>query len=89
MKIGKYKDEPLKHPETITRRRGELEQFMMACHKVTLILLRVLGEQLGLEPDTLPNMHKLEEPSVDQARVTFASPCAADRIAFGEHTGND
>jgi isopenicillin N synthase-like dioxygenase len=87
MKIGKYKDDPLKHPDTIKRRRGELEQFMMACHKVTVVILRVLGEQLGLDPETLPNMHKLDEPSVDQARVTFASPCAADRIAFGEHTG--
>ena len=87
MRIGKYKDEPLPHPETIKRRKGELENFMEACHKVTIVILRALGEQLGLDPETLPNMHKLEEPSVDQARVTFASPCEADRIAFGEHTG--
>ena len=87
MGIGKFKQEPLKHPETIQRRREELEQFMVACHKVTLVILRVLGEKLGLGPEVLPSMHKLEEPSVDQARVTFASPCEADRIAFGEHTG--
>jgi hypothetical protein len=87
MGIGRYKEEPLAHPETIQRRRGELEEFMVACHRVTLVILRVLGEQLGLDSETLPSMHKLEEPSVDQARVTFASPCEADRIAFGEHTG--
>lgn len=86
MRIGKYKDSPLDHPETIKRRRAELEKYMMACHEVTLVILRVLGEQLGLDPETLPNMHKLREQSVDQARVTFASPCDADRIAFGEHT---
>ena len=87
MGIGKYRNEPLRHPETVRRRRAELEEFMVACHRVTLVILRVLGEKLGLEPDVLPGLHRLEEPSVDQARVTFASPCAADRVAFGEHTG--
>ena len=87
MKIGQYKNSPLQHPETINRKRSELEHFMASSHEVTLVILKVLGEQLGLDPDVLPNLHKLGRPSGDQARVTFAPPVNPDIITLGEHTG--
>lgn len=85
--MGQYKDDPLRHPETITKRRTELENFMTSCHEVTLVILRVLGKQLSLESDLLPNLHKIDRPSGDQARITFAPPVKPDVITLGEHSG--
>ena len=87
MRVGQYKDQPLQHPETINRRRAELEEFMASCHEVILVILRVLGEQLGLGPDTLPDLHKIDRAGGDQARVTHAPPVNPDVITLGEHTG--
>lgn len=89
MRVGKYIDKPLEHPETINKRRSELEKFMSASHEVTLVILRVLSEQLGLDPDLLPNIHKLDRPSGDQARVTFAPPVDPEVITLGEHSGTN
>ncbi|KAK5166916.1 uncharacterized protein LTR77_007645 [Saxophila tyrrhenica] len=86
MRNGQYKDHPLEHPETIKRRRAELEEFMASCHRVVLMVLRTLGEQLGLAPDTLPDLHRLDRVGGDQARVTHAPPVSADTITLGEHT---
>lgn len=60
---------------------------MTSSHEVTLVILRVLGEQLGFDPDVLPNLHKIDQPSGDQARVTFAPPVDPDVITLGEHSG--
>lgn len=86
LRVGPYKDEPLEHPETIVQRREELETFMKSSHNVVTVVLRVLGEQLGLEPEVLPNLHKLDRTGGDQARVTHAPPVNADVITLGEHT---
>lgn len=80
-------DQPLDHPKTIDRRRGELEEFMASAHRVVLVILRVLSEQLGLGPDVLPDLHRLDQKSGDQARVTHAPPVSSDVITLGEHTG--
>lgn len=80
-------EEPLEHPVTIERRREELERFMTSAHRVVLVILRVLSEQLGLGPDVLPELHKLERIGGDQARVTHAPPVSSDVITLGEHTG--
>lgn len=87
MRIGQYQDNPLEHPSTITQRRGELEEFMISAHRVVLVVLKVLSEQLGLGPKVLPDLHKLDRASGDQARVTHAPPVSADTITLGEHTG--
>ena len=87
LRVGQYKDNPLKHPKTIDHRRSELENFMSSSHDVILVILKVLGKQLGLDPETLPNLHKIDRPSGDQARVTFAPPVNPDVITLGEHTG--
>lgn len=84
---GQYKEHPLEHPSTIERRRGELEGFMSSAHRVVLVVLKVLSEQLGLGPDVLPDLHKLDRVGGDQARVTHAPPVSADTITLGEHTG--
>jgi hypothetical protein len=84
---GEYKDNPLEHPETIKRRKGELEEFMRSAHRVVLVILKVLGEQLGLEPGVLPDLHKIDQVGGDQARVTHAPPVSSDVITLGEHTG--
>ena len=60
---------------------------MAACHEVIIVILRVLGEQLGLAPEVLPDLHKIDRTGGDQARVTFAPPVSADTITLGEHTG--
>ena len=88
MRVGAFKNKPLQHPDTIVRRRVELEKFMSSCHEVTLVVLRVLAEQLGLDPSILLDLHKIDRPGGDQARVTFAPPVSEDTITLGEHTGS-
>ena len=85
--IMRIADKPLEHPETINRRRGELEEFMTSAHRVVLVILRVLSEKLGLGPDTLPDLHRLDQKSGDQSRLTHAPPVRSDVITLGEHTG--
>ena len=87
MRVGQYKDKPLEHPETIRRRRDELEKFMSQSHRVILVILRALAEQLGLDAEVLLNLHKIDRPGGDQARVTHAPPVSQDVITLGEHTG--
>ena len=77
----------LQHPEPVNQRREELEQFMKAGHKVITVVLRVLGEKLGLDADKLPALHRLDRTGGDQARVTFAPPMMDQKsISLGEHT---
>lgn len=85
--IMKIADKPMKHPETIDRRRSELKEFMVSAHGVVLVVLRVLSEKLGLGPDALPDLHRLDRKGGDQARITHSPPVSADVITFGEHTG--
>jgi isopenicillin N synthase-like dioxygenase len=75
------------HPETINRHRNELKEFMVSAHGVVLVVLRVLSEKLGLGPDVLPDLHRLDRKGGDQARITHSPPVSADVITFGEHTG--
>lgn len=85
--VGKYKEEPLEYPRTIQRRRKELETFMESAHKIVTIILKVLGDQLGLKPATLEDLHRIDRTGGNQARITHAPPVASDVITLGEHTG--
>lgn len=85
--IGPYAEEPLEHPEVVKERRRELEQFVKSSHQVVTTVLRVLGEQLGLESDLLPSLHRLDRTGGDLARVTHAPAIKSDVISLGEHTG--
>jgi isopenicillin N synthase-like dioxygenase len=75
---------PLQHPLPVNERREEVEDFMRSCHKVVTVIARALSEQLGLGPDTLLELHRLDRTGGDQARVTHAPPVSADTIALGE-----
>lgn len=70
MKIGDYKDNPMEHPDTVNERRAELEHFMESSHDVTLVILRALAEQLGLDPAVLLDIHKLRDPSVGESKLS-------------------
>ena len=74
------------HPDTITKGHDQLAHFMRASHAIVDVIVRELGRALGLSPDLLPDMHELEQPSADQARVTHAPPVSAETISLGEHT---
>lgn len=87
LRVGSYKQTPLQHPAPIHQRWTQLEEFMTAGHRVVTLILRVLGEQLGLDPDVLPNLHRIDRTGGDQARITHAPPLSADTISLGEHTG--
>jgi isopenicillin N synthase-like dioxygenase len=45
-----------------------------------------MGEQLGLEPDALPTLYRIDRTSEDQASVTHAPPVGSDIVTLGEHT---
>ena len=75
---------PLQHPQPVNERREEVEDFMRSCHKVVTVIARALSEQLGLGPDTLPELHRLSRTGGDQARVTHAPSVSADTITLGE-----
>lgn len=77
---------PLQHPAPVNKRREELEQFMRSSHNVVTVIARVLSEQLGLGPDTLPNLHRIDRTGGDQARVTHAPPVGSEVVTLGDHT---
>jgi isopenicillin N synthase-like dioxygenase len=72
--------ESLRHPEPVNQRRTELENFMHSFHHVITVIARVLGEQLGLGPDALPAVHRIDRTGGDQPRVTHAPPVGSDVI---------
>ncbi|KAL6249098.1 hypothetical protein RBB50_004161 [Rhinocladiella similis] len=79
----------LKHdqPQVVLDRFGELTTFMRSCHSVIYTITASLGKSLGLPAGLLESLHKLERPSVDQARVTCAPPIKpSGTITLGEHT---
>lgn len=75
------------HPQVVLDHFAQLQTFMRSCHRVVSIITASLGKSLGLPPELLESLHKLDEPSVDQARVTHAPPLRpSNTIALGEHT---
>jgi len=78
------------HPKPVEDQREKLEVFVKSSHKVVTTILRALGEQLGLDPELLPSMHKIDSPSGDHCRVTYTPPPPAgtgkNPITFGGHT---
>ena len=74
------------HPQVVIDSKQELEKFMRACHRVVTILVGALGQELGLEHNLLPSLHRIDRPSCCQARVTHAPPVSSSTIALGEHT---
>lgn len=76
----------MSHPSTIESRRSDLENFMRSCHRVVMVIARALSKELGLDPELLPSLHKIDGTGGDQARMTHAPPLASEVISLGEHT---
>lgn len=84
--IGNLGKNPSPQPEVVTQAKGEVQAFMRQCHAVVSVLVGVLGRELGLAPGLLEGLHRIERPSVCQARVTHAPPVKQETICLGEHT---
>lgn len=87
LRVGQYATHPLEHPAPINKRKAELEVFMNSSHNVITVILKVLGEKLGLDSDVLPSLHRIDRTGGDQARLTHAPPISPETISLGEHTG--
>jgi isopenicillin N synthase-like dioxygenase len=75
------------NPQVVRDRFEELKTFMKSCHRVIYTITASLGKSLGLPSGLLESLHELDQPSVDQARVTCAPPIKpAETITLGEHT---
>lgn len=77
------------HPKPVEDQRKKLEVFVENSHKTVLTILKAIGEQLGLDPELLPSMHKIDSPSGDHCRVTYTPAPPSGRknpITFGGHT---
>lgn len=77
---------PLQHPQPVNDLREEVEDFMRSSHNVVNVIARTLSQQLGLGPNTLPELHQLDRTGGDQARLTHAPPVGSDVVTLGEHT---
>ena len=75
---------PLQHPQPVNDKRKDLEEFMRSSHAVVSTVARALSEQLGLRPNALPELHRLDRTGGDQARVTHAPPVDANTITLGK-----
>lgn len=84
--IGERGANPSPHPQVVTDRKAQLDEYMRSCHRVITGLVDALGRELGLDPHLLPSLHRIDRPSVCQARVTHAPPVSEDTICLGEHT---
>jgi isopenicillin N synthase-like dioxygenase len=57
-------------PQTILEAKSIVKNYMIKSHEIVLVILRILSENLGLDSQTLPSLHRLMQPSGDQLRLT-------------------
>lgn len=75
------------HPDPIYRYWEDMKRFSRSSHRVVSTVLRVLGERLGLDPELLPSLHKIDRTGGDHARITCTPPGNDEKtITFGAHT---
>lgn len=75
------------HPDPVYRYWEDLKRFAASSHNVVTTVLRVLGERLGLDPEILPNLHRIDRQGGDHARLTWTPPGNDENtITFGAHT---
>ena len=74
------------HPAVVTDDFPQLAQYIRSCHAIVSVVVRTLGRSLGLPPDLLPSLHRIDRPSCCQARVTHAPPIPSSTVALGEHS---
>lgn len=84
---GRKPPQPTPHPEVVKERFDQLQVFMKSCHQVVQVIAESLGRSLGLPEGLIESMHRIDQPSCCQARVTHAPPVRpASTITLGEHT---
>jgi isopenicillin N synthase-like dioxygenase len=57
-------------PQPILEAKSIVKNHMIKSHEIVLVLLRILSVNLGLDSQTLPDLHRLMQPSGDQLRLT-------------------
>ncbi|CAK4030353.1 1-aminocyclopropane-1-carboxylate oxidase [Lecanosticta acicola] len=81
---------PLPNPPILQKAetRAKLKTYILHSHALVTLLLHRLNDKLGLPPETLPNIHRLDNPSGDQVRWVRSPPQPpGDRAAaLGGHT---
>lgn len=90
------KDEMVVHkkanfPHVILDAKNALRDYMTKSHKIALAILEILSENLGLDSQTLPNLHRFMQPSGDQLRLTKSvmNPMQTEihpDVSLGAHT---
>ncbi|ODQ50825.1 Clavaminate synthase-like protein [Saitoella complicata NRRL Y-17804] len=65
---------PAPQPRVVTENPVVLKSFMTGCHNVVEAVLRTLSIHLGLNPEFLGNLHRIDRLGGDQARFTRAYP---------------
>ncbi|UJR07964.1 hypothetical protein I4U23_012243 [Adineta vaga] len=80
-----------KFPQAILDVKNIIQNYMIKSHEIILVILEILSIHLGLNSQTLPNLHRLMQPSGDQLRLTKSTMYPNDDqystdIALGAHT---
>lgn len=57
-------------PKPILDAKDTIKEYMTKSHQIVLVILEILSLKLGLDPQKLPNIHRLMQPSGDQLRLT-------------------
>ncbi|KIV93744.1 hypothetical protein PV10_04937 [Exophiala mesophila] len=80
--------DPWPAPNVLDSQRPLLKSFITSSHGIVQLVLELLNEHLRLPPNTLQDMHRIEDRSGDQVRFVKAPPQPPDdkKTALGEHT---
>ncbi|CAF3922985.1 unnamed protein product [Adineta steineri] len=83
--------EKTKFPQVILDAKNIVQEYMIKSHGIVIVILQILSMKLGLDAETLPNLHRFMQPSGDQLRLTKSTmhPVQTQDIpdvAFGAHT---
>lgn len=77
------------YPKEIMEHQKELLSFATDCHSLGLLILRILGEQLGLRSDEFVERNSISSPSGDHVRMTkmtAPSSLQSNIIGLPSHT---
>lgn len=79
------------YPKVILDAKDMVQNFMTKSHEIVLVILEILSINLGLNPLSLPNLHRLMESSGDQLRLTKSTMYPIQRpnspdVSLGAHT---
>lgn len=78
-------------PNVILDGKDIVRNYMTKSHEIVLVILEILSVNLGLSAQTLPDLHRLMQPSGDQLRFTKATMHPMQKqnipdVSFGAHT---